>query len=95
MMVNINWPAELERMERRQWCDSSADSGGPEDEFDDEAPLEANGDPDSLEGDEDERGFEEMADWPDESGLEGDFDPPEGEEDDDDPDDDGDEEDEC
>ena len=87
MTVNINWPAELARMERSQY----ASSVGPEDEFDDEA----NGDPDSLEGEEDESGFEEMSDWPDESGLEGDFDPPEGEEDDDDPDDDGDEEDEC
>lgn len=74
------WPMLLSRMEREQ---------GPEDEFDDEL----NGDPDSLVGEEDEEGFEEMADWPEEAGLEGDFDPPEG--DDDEDGEDGEEEDEC
>lgn len=44
---------------------------GPEDEFD---PV-VNGDPDSTCGEEDEEGFDEMADWP-----EPDFEPDEDEE---------------
>ena len=48
------WPAELRRMER--------EITGPLDEPDDET----NNDPDSLLGDDDESGFDEMADFPDE-----------------------------
>lgn len=42
---------------------------GPEDEPDEEA----NGDPNSLVGEDDDAGFEEMADYPDESGLDDGF----------------------
>lgn len=48
---------------------------GPEDEFD----AEANGDPDSLTGEEDESGFDEFAgDQPEEAGLDDGFDDAEG-----------------
>ena len=67
----LRWPLELDRAERAVW-------GGPEDEFDDEA----NGDPDSLTGEEDDEGFEEMADYPDESGLDDGFDDAGGEDED-------------
>ncbi len=60
---------------------------GPEDEVDEEA----NGDPDSLTGEEDEAGFEEMGDWPDEAELGGEFDDAEGDEDEDGGDEEGDE----
>jgi hypothetical protein len=49
---------------------------GPEDEPDEEA----NGDPDSLVGEEDFEGFEEMSDYPDESGLDDGFEDADGEE---------------
>lgn len=43
------------------WLYGSRHSGfGPEDEPDDRV----NGDPDSLTGEEDESGFDEMTDWP-------------------------------
>ena len=48
-----------------RWWPGDPLGKGPEDEFDDET----NGDPDSLLGEEDESGFEEMADYPDEAGL--------------------------
>ena len=64
----MDWPRELERMIRHV-C-------GPEDEFD----PQVNGDPDSTVGEEDETGFDEMADWP-----EPDFEPEDdGDEDEDD-----------
>lgn len=53
---------------------------GPEDEFDDEA----NGDPDSLVGDDDEGGFEELAGWPDEPLIDDGFEDAEEAEDDED-----------
>ena len=49
----VDWNRELERAIRR--------IAGPEDESDDEV----NGDPDSTVGEEDESGFDEMADWTD------------------------------
>lgn len=57
----ISWPAALDREVRR--------IAGPEDDFDDEA----NGNPDSMTGEDDEAGFEEMADYPDETGLDDGF----------------------
>lgn len=59
--MRANWPASLRLMELRQ---------GPEDERDDEV----NGDPTSHLGEETEEGFEEMSDYPDESGLDDSFD---------------------
>lgn len=50
----LRWPMDLARREREI---------GPEDEFDDET----NGDPDSLVGEEDDAGFEEMACYHDEA----------------------------
>ena len=64
----IRWPVELDRAER---------AVGPEDEFDEEA----NGDPSSTLGEDDDEGFEEMAGYPDESGLDDGFDDAEGGED--------------
>lgn len=46
--LSVNWDAELRLLEWQMWA-------GPEDEFDDEA----NGDPDSCEGEEDEAGFDD------------------------------------
>lgn len=50
----MRWPLILRDMERQVV--------GPEDEFDERV----NGDPDSVHGEEDEGGYDEMADWPDE-----------------------------
>lgn len=55
-------------------------TGGPEDEPDEEA----NGDPDSMLGEDGEEGFEEMADWPEEAGLDDGFEDTEIDEDEDD-----------
>ena len=68
----LRWPAELDRAERQVWA-------GPEDELDEEA----NGDPDSIVGEDGEEGFEEMAGYPDESGLDDGFDDAGGGEDED------------
>lgn len=65
----MDWPRQLRAMER---------GIGPDDEPDDEI----NCDPDSLLGEDDESGFEEMADWPDEAALEGNFDDAEGDDED-------------
>jgi hypothetical protein len=54
-VAGVNWPRLLAALEREQ---------GPEDEFDDEA----NGDPDSMLGEDDEEGFDELPvenGWPD------------------------------
>ena len=60
---------------------------GPEDCFDDET----NGDPDSTVGEEDESGFDEMSDYPDEPLDDDGFDDAEADEDDEDAGDDEDE----
>ena len=72
----IRRPLELERAERAVWA-------GPEDEFDDET----NGDPDSLLGEEDESGYEEMSGYPDEPAIDDGFDDAEGDEDEEEDDD--------
>ena len=64
-----SWPLALAAEELR--------IAGPEDEFDDET----NGDPDSLLGEEDDDGYEEMADYPDEPMIDDGFDDAEGDED--------------